>query len=500
MYALYRNTTINASYFISRIYTSLQQHQFLHVQHLKTAVLAHTKATNTSLVGRQQLKLKHHHKGYWIVLGLNIFFCSLLGFNHAVLAQCTALQANMSIPSHIAVNQCFELQGGNIIKDNTLVQGKLIIKAGRKATLEPNAAIQIMQGGKLIVRGQLETRPYSRIHLQDSSFDCQGMVNIEANSQFSTSGANTLRNIGRMFFAPNSALILTGASSMRNSGQMLLEQAQLQLQNTSSLYSVGHITLRNSSTFTLTQQASLANDGRFNIDSKSQIYATDQSHINNKKQWLFAGLFTLTKDAILENHAPLRFQEDSKFVINQHGQILNTHTIEMGGQNNMSNSARMLNDGTLAVKKGGRLAISQNATVINNGTYRNEGGYVHVNSKQNFINENIITGRLSREQGRYNQRMQHQTEELELQTAPQYQPNQHTNQNIKPQVHQAQSSTAAPQSQQSQLEHQQPQTQIQPQQTTPITFTKPASPSSIFSEETAASAQNTQHINIHLTD
>lgn len=404
----------------------------------------------------------------------------LLGFSNSALAQCTALTANMALPTQIAADKCVELQGGNVITGNTLVQGKLIVKAGRKAVIDPNVILQIAQGGELIVRGQLETKANSHIHLQDSSFDCQGMLNLEANSQFSSSGINTMRNIGRMLLAPHSTLQLTGTTSIRNSGQMLLDQAQLQLQNTSTLYSIGTITLRNGSSLEITQQGSLENDGRFNVESNSKVYASDQSHINNKKQWRFSGLFTLTKDAILENHAPLRLQADSKFIINQRSQILNKHSIEMGGQNNMSGNARMLNDGTLAIKKGSSLTLTQNATVINSGTYRNEGGFVHIDSKRNFINDNVIAGRLSREQGRYNQNQQRQTEEIELQTAPQYQPHPKHTPNTTTTSPSAQSSqTTQPQSQQSQ----QPQ-QSQPQQAAPaavsttLESTAPVSPTS----------------------
>ena len=39
--------------------------------------------------------------------------------------------------------------------------------------------------------------------------------------------------------------------------------------------------------------------------------------------------------------------------------------------------------------------------MINTGTFRNEGGGFTVDSQSNFINENIVSGRESRTQGRH---------------------------------------------------------------------------------------------------
>ena len=125
------------------------------------------------------------------------------------------------------------------------------------------------------------------------------------------------------------------------------------------------------------------------------------SRFDNRRILTPEGLVTISRNAVFENRAAFRQKEKGELIISDNAQLLNNHTFEISGSALFTHSARVLNDGAFAVKKTGNVKTEQMAVMINTGTFRNEGGGFTIETQANFVNENIVSGRESRSQGKH---------------------------------------------------------------------------------------------------
>ena len=70
-----------------------------------------------------------------------------------VRAQCVALEASAPLPTTVQADQCFELQGGNVLTDHYVIAGQLYVKAGRSATLAQRASLTVNAGECVVLHG-----------------------------------------------------------------------------------------------------------------------------------------------------------------------------------------------------------------------------------------------------------------------------------------------------------------------------------------------------------
>lgn len=313
--------------------------------------------------------------------------------------QCIPLHANQSIPTYIASNQCFELQGNNQITGNIVIDGKLFIKAGRSATMMSQSSITLQKGGELTVRGQLEIGAFATLVLNEATFTCQGLISALNGAQILATGNNDIRNIGRLLLEEGSTMHIGGQGTFRSTGRLVLEQATAMIAGTTAFTNGGIISLQQGSRLILGQKANMNNIGRLQSEPDCVFALQGQSYLTNNRGFQFTGTLSLADGAILQNEAPLRMRPESYFDLSQSSQILNHHTIEVGGKSLMQNSARVLNDGVFAIKKTGTVRLSQGSLLLNTGTFRNEGGVLTTETQHNFKNEHIVSGRYSRDQG-----------------------------------------------------------------------------------------------------
>ena len=341
-------------------------------------------------------------KGQWRILSFCFLFALWLSPFLVTLAtpaqaECLDINEHDHIPLYIRSHQCFELQGGNVLDGQYVVQGKLFIKAGRQVKITPGSTITIYAGGLLESRGQLDIPKKSQINLDDGgSLSIAGLLYLQSQAEINSRGTTSVKNQGRFLLDQDSRLNFTGTTSILNTGIMTLVKAQVLLAQQSKLENVGTIKAEAETTIKLQDQAVLFNKGKLALAGPSILDLSGNTRFTNKRQILPEGLIQASGHAIVENGAPLRAQSTSRLLMSNYSQLLNEHTLEIFGQASFNNNVRILNSGVFAVKKDAKVKTVQQAVMINTGTFRNEGGTFAVESKANFINENIISGRGTR--------------------------------------------------------------------------------------------------------
>lgn len=314
---------------------------------------------------------------------------------------CVMVTESQSLPLYIRPQQCFELQGGNIITSDLNVQGKLFIKAGRKVTLAPGKSITIKNGGILEIRGEFIAREHSALNIDHmSSFNNSGLLYLAMGAQVNTRGKTSIKNIGKMLLESQASLTLTQHTTFKTSGTITLDQAAINISHESTFNNSGTLEILALSHLNFKDKSSFVNAGKTNLSNKALLSFSDHSKFISKRQFTPYGFLLLTKNAIFENLATFRQQAQGQFKLADNAQLLNNHTLELSGTTLFTNGARILNDGVLVVKKGAQVKTEQLAVMINTGTFRNEGGSFTIDNQSNFINENIVSGEQSRSQGR----------------------------------------------------------------------------------------------------
>lgn len=315
---------------------------------------------------------------------------------------CIELSHNTQVPMYIRHNQCFELQGGNVIATPVTVRGKLFVKAGRNIVLQSGSSITVAPGGFFEVRGDLNMMPKTALNIDDkAALTCSGLINMMGGAVINTRGDNQIRNIGRFFIEPGAYISMAGDTKMRNSGLITMNQSNIAFQNNGLFENAGTIKLENGSMLAFKNKSKLTNIGKIDLDKNSALALSGYAKFLNRRMFAPDGKLFFEQNSIFENAAAFRQHQSSEIQLKNSAQIINNHTMDMSGKALFTGNARILNEGTFAVKKSANVHTRQRALMINTGTFRNEGGGFTVDSQSNFINENIVSGRESRTQGRH---------------------------------------------------------------------------------------------------
>lgn len=315
---------------------------------------------------------------------------------------CIELSHESQVPMYIRHNQCFELQGGNVIATPVTVRGKLFVKAGRNIVLQSGSSITVAPGGFFEVRGDLNMMPNTALNIDDkAALTCSGLINMTSGSVINTRGENQIRNIGRFFIEPNAFIYMAGDTKMRNSGLITMNQSNIAFQNNGLFENAGTIKLENGSTLAFKDKSKFTNIGKIDLDQNSSLSISGYSKFINRRMFAPNGKLFFEQNSIWENAAAFRQHQNSQIQLKNSAQLINNHTIDISGKALFTGNARILNEGSFAVKKSGNVHTGQRALMINTGTFRNEGGDFTVDNQSNFINENIVSGRESRTQGRH---------------------------------------------------------------------------------------------------
>ena len=315
---------------------------------------------------------------------------------------CIELSHNTQVPMYIRHNQCFELQGGNVIATPVTVRGKLFVKAGRNIVLQSGSSITVAPGGFFEVRGDLNMMPKTALNIDDkAALTCSGLINMMGGAVINTRGDNQIRNIGRFFIEPGAYISMAGDTKMRNSGLITMNQSNIAFQNNGLFENAGTIKLENGSMLAFKNKSKLTNIGKIDLDKNSALALSGYAKFLNRRMFTPDGKLFFEQNSIFENAAAFRQHQSSEMQLKNSAQIINNHTMDMSGKALFTGNARILNEGTFAVKKSANVHTRQRALMINTGTFRNEGGGFTVDSQSNFINENIVSGRESRTQGRH---------------------------------------------------------------------------------------------------
>ena len=311
-------------------------------------------------------------------------------------AACTKVTASDALPLTIAADQCFELQGGNVLAGHYVVAGQLYLKAGRNSTMASGSSLTITPTGRFEPRGQWELKPHTQLTVQ-GQLTCSGMIYLNSASTLQAQGSATLRNIGRVVLEAGSALLLQEGSSLSTSGLLTIADTSVTLSGRSSLLNQGTIQTEHAAALAVHDQAQFTNRGTIELNPYARLELTGQGHFTNKKPFSPAGAISLTDQAIWDNDALVKLARFSRLTLSANAQLKSTHTIEVSGQLALSQSARLLNQGTIALTPSAQLNARDYAVIINDGTWRNEGAQLHLEHEDNFINQNIISGAQSRE-------------------------------------------------------------------------------------------------------
>lgn len=315
---------------------------------------------------------------------------------------CIELSHNTQVPMYIRHNQCFELQGGNVIATPVTVRGKLFVKAGRNIVLQSGSSITVAPGGFFEVRGDLNMMPKTALNIDDkAALTCSGLINMMGGAVINTRGDNQIRNIGRFFIEPGAYISMAGDTKMRNSGLITMNQSNIAFQNNGLFENAGTIKLENGSMLAFKNKSKLTNIGKIDLDKNSALALSGYAKFLNRRMFTPDGKLFFEQNSIFENAAAFRQHQSSEMQLKNSAQIINNHTMDISGKALFTGNARILNEGTFAVKKSANVHTRQRALMINTGTFRNEGGGFTVDSQSNFINENIVSGRESRTQGRH---------------------------------------------------------------------------------------------------
>lgn len=315
---------------------------------------------------------------------------------------CIELSHDTQVPMYIRHNQCFELQGGNVIDTPVTVRGKLFVKAGRNIVLQSGSSITVAPGGFFEVRGDLNMMPKTALNIDDkAALTCSGLINMMGGAVINTRGDNQIRNIGRFFIEPGAYISMAGDTKMRNSGLITMNQSNIAFQNNGFFENAGTIKLENGSMLAFKDKSKLTNIGKIDLDKNSALALSGYAKLLNRRMFAPDGKLFFEQSSIFENAAAFRQHQSSEMQLKNSAQIINNHTMDMSGKAIFTGNARILNEGSFAVKKSANVHTGQRALMINTGTFRNEGGGFTVDSQSNFINENIVSGRESRTQGRH---------------------------------------------------------------------------------------------------
>ena len=315
---------------------------------------------------------------------------------------CIELSHDTQVPMYIRHNQCFELQGGNVIDTPVTVRGKLFVKAGRNIVLQSGSSITVAPGGFFEVRGDLNMMPKTALNIDDkAALTCSGLINMMGGAVINTRGDNQIRNIGRFFIEPGAYISMAGDTKMRNSGLITMNQSNIAFQNNGFFENAGTIKLENGSMLAFKDKSKLTNIGKIDLDKNSALALSGYAKLLNRRMFAPDGKLFFEQNSIFENAAAFRQHQSSEMQLKNSAQIINNHTMDMSGKAIFKGNARILNEGSFAVKKSANVHTGQRALMINTGTFRNEGGGFTVDSQSNFINENIVSGRESRTQGRH---------------------------------------------------------------------------------------------------
>lgn len=315
---------------------------------------------------------------------------------------CIELSHDTQVPMYIRHNQCFELQGGNVIDTPVTVRGKLFVKAGRNIVLQSGSSITVAPGGFFEVRGDLNMMPKTALNIDDkAALTCSGLINMMGGAVINTRGDNQIRNIGRFFIEPGAYISMAGDTKMRNSGLITMNQSKIAFQNNGFFENAGTIKLENGSMLAFKDKSKLTNIGKIDLDKNSALALSGYAKLLNRRMFAPDGKLFFEQNSIFENAAAFRQHQSSEMQLKNSAQIINNHTMDMSGKAIFTGNARILNEGSFAVKKSANVHTGQRALMINTGTFRNEGGGFTVDSQSNFINENIVSGRESRTQGRH---------------------------------------------------------------------------------------------------
>lgn len=315
---------------------------------------------------------------------------------------CIELSHDTQVPMYIRHNQCFELQGGNVIATPVTVRGKLFVKAGRNIVLQSGSSITVAPGGFFEVRGDLNMMPKTALNIDDkAALTCSGLINMMGGAVINTRGDNQIRNIGRFFIEPGAYISMAGDTKIRNSGLITMNKANITFQNNGFFENAGTIKLENGAMLAFKDKSKLTNIGKIDLDKNSALALSGYANFLNRRMFTPDGKLFFEQNSIFENAAAFRQHQSSELQLKNSAQIINHHTMDMSGKALFTGNARILNEGSFAVKKSANVHTGQRALMINTGTFRNEGGGFTVDSQSNFINENIVSGRESRTQGRH---------------------------------------------------------------------------------------------------
>ena len=313
-----------------------------------------------------------------------------------VRAACTALNASDSLPQTIAPEQCFELQGGNVLSGHYQVAGQLFLKAGRTATLAAGSSITVAPGGLLEPRGQLELKPNAQIVVQ-GKLNNSGLLYCTSPSALQAQDNATLRNIGRLVLTPGAYVRLAGRSTLSTSGILTLNNALLTVTDAAAVTNQGTIQTEQQALLNFQGNSTFTNRGSLELNPYASLAFKEHSHFTNKNTFSPRGTITMSDAALWHNDALVKQAPESKLTVGDHAQIRSEHTIELSGTMTLSQSARFLNQGTLSLTANAFLSARDYAVLINEGTFRNDDAQLQLEQAGNFVNQNIISGQQSRE-------------------------------------------------------------------------------------------------------
>ena len=319
-----------------------------------------------------------------------------LFYTPQVRAACTALNAQDHLPTTIAADQCFELQGGNVLTGQYEVLGQLFLKAGRSATLTSGSSINVASGGLLEPRGQLELEPNAQIVVH-GKLNNSGLLYFNSPSALQAQDQATVRNIGRLVLTPGAYVRLAGHSTLSTSGILTLNNALLTVIDSAAVTNQGTIQTEQQALLNFQGNSTFTNRGSLELNPYATLALKEHSHFTNKNPFTPRGTITLSDAALWHNDALVKQAEHSKLTVNAHAQIRSEHTIELSGILTLSQNARLLNQGTIALTPSAQFTARDYAVLINDGTFRNEDAQMQLEHAGNFVNQNIISGTTSRE-------------------------------------------------------------------------------------------------------
>lgn len=308
-------------------------------------------------------------------------------------ASCQAVKANESLPQVINKDQCFELQGGNVLSTPIAVKGRLFIKAGRSVEIKAPGYIIATDGGQFTIRGRLTLDNQTQLNVDHlSSLNNTGEIVLYSASAIKASGKSKLKNLGQIYVHGSSFIELSGKTDFSNSGIIDFAHARLQLNHNAKLSSKGTILFNPNSRLVMNDEVYLHNDGTFKLLDHSYAHLTSKAHFFSRNPLKLDGEMILKSQSILETNAGFDLSANATLLMSDAAQLTNRHNFEILGRVHLSQSARFLNEGKCQISQSGSLVIANNAVFINTGTFRDDHKNLHISNSQSFINKNIVYG------------------------------------------------------------------------------------------------------------